>query len=69
MFHELGSLKVVSPSGKEVPAQFSVLGRWGDQSVKWALVEFTAPLNAGEKTAFHNCCEEVRHNMEHLKEI
>lgn len=52
MFHEVGSLKVVSPSGKEVPAQFSVLGRWGDQSVKWALVEFTAPLNAGEKAVY-----------------
>ena len=27
------------------------------------------PLTAEEKAAFHNCCEEVRHNMEHLKEI
>ncbi len=52
MFHELGGVNVVSPSGKEIPAQFSVLGRWGDQSVKWALVEFTAPLNAGEKSVY-----------------
>ncbi|MPM95955.1 malate dehydrogenase [bioreactor metagenome] len=27
------------------------------------------PLSVEEKAAFHNCCEEVRHNMEHLKEI
>ena len=27
------------------------------------------PLTAEGKAAFHNCCEEVRHNMEHLKEI
>ena len=27
------------------------------------------PLTADEKATFHACCEGVRHNMEHLKEI
>lgn len=27
------------------------------------------PMTAEERAAFHSCCEEVRHNMEHLKEI
>ena len=27
------------------------------------------PLTAEEKETFHNCCEGIRHNMEHLKEI
>ena len=27
------------------------------------------PLTAEEKETFHQCCEGIRHNMEHLKEI
>ena len=27
------------------------------------------PLTAEEKTTFHECCDGIRHNMEHLKEI
>ena len=27
------------------------------------------PLTADEKATFHACCEGIRHNMEHLKEI
>ena len=27
------------------------------------------PLDAEEKAKFHECCEGIRHNMEHLKEI
>ena len=35
-------LHVVSPGGSRVPAQFRVLGRWPDGSVKWVLVDFQA---------------------------
>jgi hypothetical protein len=51
-FHEVGSLRVLSPGGQEIPAQFAALGLWGDQSVKWALVGFTASLKAGEKAIY-----------------
>ena len=27
------------------------------------------PLTGDEKATFHACCEGIRHNMEHLKEI
>ena len=27
------------------------------------------PLTAEEKATFHECCDGIRHNMEHLKEI
>ena len=27
------------------------------------------PLTAEEKETFHKCCEGIRHNMEHLKEL
>ena len=27
------------------------------------------PLTEEEKETFHQCCEGIRHNMEHLKEI
>jgi L-lactate dehydrogenase len=27
------------------------------------------PLTDEEKATFHACCEGIRHNMEHLKEI
>ena len=52
MFHDLKSLRVLSPAGSEVPAQFSALGFWGDQSIKWTLVEFLMPLQAREKAVF-----------------
>jgi len=27
------------------------------------------PLTPEEKATFHQCCDGIRHNMEHLKEI
>ena len=35
-------LHVLNPGGARVPAQFRVLGRWPDGSVKWVLVDFQA---------------------------
>jgi hypothetical protein len=51
-FFEPGFLKVLDPSGKEVPAQFSFLGTWPDSSAKWVLVQFAAPLKANEKAVY-----------------
>ena len=51
-FQSLENLKVLSPSGSEVPAQFSAIGFWPDQSIKWALIQFMAPLKARESAVF-----------------
>ncbi len=37
-------VRLVGPDDEELPAQFQVTGRWGDGSVKWILVTFTAGL-------------------------
>ena len=57
-------LRVTDPSGKEVPAQFSVTGFWPDQSLKWVLIQFTAPLKANEKAVYLvEAGNQVRHTM------
>lgn len=48
----LANLQVLNPGGQEVPAQFSVLSRWPDRSFKYVLVQFSAPLKAGEKAVY-----------------
>jgi len=45
-------LRVLDPNGKEVPAQVSITSNWPDQSIKWALVQFNAPLKANEKAVY-----------------
>ena len=36
--------RAVAPAGEEVPAQFTATSFWPDDSLKWVLVDFTAPL-------------------------
>ena len=56
-------LRVVDPAGREVPAQFSITGFWPDQSLKWVLIQFTAPLKAKEKAVYRvEAGNEVRRN-------
>lgn len=43
-----GHLRMLSPSGPEVPAQFTATSFWPDDSLKWVLVDFTASLAAKE---------------------
>jgi hypothetical protein len=48
LMKDVSALRVVDEAGKEVPAQFTVLGKWWpDESVKWVLVEFQADLAPG----------------------
>lgn len=49
---ELGHIRVVDPAGKNVPAQFAATGFWADKSIKWLLVQFSAPLRANEKVSY-----------------
>lgn len=43
---DAGDLRVVSPSGENLPAQASVLTPWDDGSVRWAHMLFFADLKA-----------------------
>jgi hypothetical protein len=47
------ALKLLDAEGKEVPAQFSTINRWGsDQSVMWLLVQSTATVPAKGQVTF-----------------
>ncbi len=39
------SLRLLDPAGKELPLQTSVLARWDDSTVKWALIDSLAVAN------------------------
>ena len=51
-------LAVVDQDGDRVPAQFRVLGRWLDGSVKWVLVDFQAKAGSSG-TATYNLTDET----------
>ena len=44
---EIVGLRMSAPDGANVPAQFRVLSRWPDGSVKWVLIDFQVDLAAG----------------------
>lgn len=46
-------LAVVNPDGDRIPAQFRVLGRWADGSVKWVLVDFQANAGSSGRATYH----------------
>ena len=65
--------KVILPASTELCGEYGEEGLFagvpcviGENGVE-QVVEL--PLTADEKATFHTCCEGIRHNMEHLKEI
>ena len=65
--------KVILPASAELRGEYGETGLFagvpcviGESGVE-QVVEL--PLTADEKAAFHTCCEGIRRNMEHLKEI
>lgn len=42
------AVRLVDGAGKEMPLQTRVLGRWGDKSVRWLLLDFQVDLKANE---------------------
>ena len=65
--------KVILPASMELCGEYGEEGLFagvpcviGENGVE-QVVEL--PLTADEKATFHACCEGIRHNMEHLKEI
>lgn len=49
---DVDGLGVSSPAGARVPAQFRVLGRWPDGSVKWVLVDFQADADPSGRAVY-----------------
>lgn len=52
---ELGDvrhMRLLGPSGRPVPMQVEVTGRWEDGSVKWALLTFKADARAGQTSGY-----------------
>lgn len=47
-----GGARLLDASGHEVPAQFEVMGRWPDGSVKWLVTTFCADTKAGEASRY-----------------
>ena len=65
--------KAIMPASMELCGEYGEEGLFagvpcviGENGVE-QVVEL--PLTADEKATFHTCCEGIRHNMEHLKEI
>ncbi len=54
---EPDDLAVVGPDGDRVPAQFRVLARWTDGSVKWVLADFQAKADSSG-TATYNLMDD-----------
>ena len=52
VLHGTGALVVSDPAGVTVPAQFRVLSRWPDGSVKWVLVDFQADAASSGKAVY-----------------
>ena len=62
-----------------MPASMELCGEYGESGLfagvpcvigaKGVEEVMELPLTAEEKALFHECCEGIRHNMEHLKEI
>jgi hypothetical protein len=46
--YDLANLRLLSPSGRETPAQFTATAFWPDDSLKWVLVDFWADLDANQ---------------------
>ena len=65
--------KVILPASTELCGEYGEEGLFagvpcviGENGVEQ---DVELPLTADEKATFHACCEGIRHNMEHLKEI
>ncbi len=50
--YDLANLRVLSPTGREAPAQFTATAFWPDDSLKWVLVDFQADLKAGQEADY-----------------
>ncbi|MHC4795289.1 MAG: exo-rhamnogalacturonan lyase family protein [Planctomycetota bacterium] len=56
MVSDVDCLRVLTVVGDSVPAQFRVLARWPDRSVKWVLVDLQSDLAARGRAVFRLSC-------------
>lgn len=57
-FTDVSQLSLRGPANEAVPLQSTVLNRWSDGSVKWALLDFPVHLAGGDTAAYElrfNC--------------
>ncbi len=50
---DVDELRLLEGSALEVPAQFSVLARWADGSLRWVLVDLQADVEAGGESTYY----------------
>jgi len=50
--YDLANLRLLSPSDRETPAQFTAMAFWPDDSLKWVLVDFQADLGAKQEADY-----------------
>lgn len=48
----LQHIRVLTPDGRETPAQFAATSFWKDDSIKWVLVDLTTPLASHAKANY-----------------
>ena len=46
------NIRLLKPAGAEIPAQFRVMARWPDESIKWLLVDFQTDLRPRETAKY-----------------
>ena len=51
--HDLAHLRLVSEAGQETPAQFVATAFWPDDSLKWVLVDYAAPIGAKAQATYY----------------
>ncbi|HOM80465.1 MAG TPA: hypothetical protein PLU39_12830 [Armatimonadota bacterium] len=49
---DAAQVRILSPGGTEIPCQVTPTSFWPDDSLKWVLVQFAAPLKARESTEY-----------------
>lgn len=50
---DLSKIRIIDAGGKVVDSQISATVFWKDSSIKWVLVQFSAPLKAGERKVYN----------------
>lgn len=56
-------IRLIDSDNREQRLQVSITGFWPDQSVKWALLQFTAPLQANETVCYYvECGNRIQRN-------
>ena len=53
---DISEIRVLDPAGQEIPAQVRATSFWEDDSVRWALLDFSVNVQGGQKTTYQVEC-------------